>query len=297
MRSRSFAAVRLFGTALGVPNAIVTLWVAWLGGSLTPAVLAFVAVQIALIVCARALRSRLDRVGGVLIVAGATPLGLGNLLGLGLHRGARPDGGLGLCGVRDVLRGARGPRRVGGRGRHPRRVYRSAACRGDRQAGGHRGGLGGDTYSRAVCHVDRGGHRHPRDDDGRPRRGLRAGDHGLAEAAARERDERTRPPRVASAAPPGHLLEAQARGRIHSCTQPWKPRPTNLLIVDRHGTVRGANQRFYDDVAHPAADARRTPATPSCSTWSPVQLVDPGAFRDKVRDLLCAAAWPRATMS
>ncbi len=283
VRSRSFAAVRLFGTALGVPNAIVTLLVAWSGGSLSPAVVAFVAVQLALIACAWALRSRLDRVGGVLIVSAATVLGLGNLwvwgftVGLGLMVAWACVACATFYGVRVGLA-----------------AWAIAAATLAAHVGLQHAGLApvpaglgavspatpilvryvvtivavtGILVMMMAALVE----------------GFERATHGLAEAAARERDARSQHLESERRAA-GHLLEAQARSYslLHAAMEATAD---GLLIVDRDGTVRGANQRFYEmwrlpsrTPADDAGDAQLLDAVAG-------QLVDPDAFRDKVREL------------
>lgn len=282
VRSRSFAAVRLFGTVLGVPNAMVTLLVAWLGGALTPAVALFVGVQVALIACAWTLRSRLDRVGGILIVAAATVLGLGNLwvwgftVGFGLMVAWACVACATFYGVRAglaawviaavTLAGYIGLRHAG--------LVPAPAGIGAVSAATPLlvryavtiVAVTGILVMMMAALVE----------------GFERATHSLADAAARERDERTHrleSERRAAA----HLLEAQARSYslLHAAMEATAD---GLLIVDCDGTVRGANQRFYEMWRIPpptpadAGDAQLLDAVAA-------QLADPDGFRDKVRDL------------
>lgn len=282
VRSRSFAAVRLFGTALGLPNALVTVYVAWLDGSLTPSVLAFVGAQLALIAAAWCIRARLDRFGGALIVAAAAVLAVGNLwvwgftVGLGLTVAWACVGCATFYGVRAALV-AWGI---------------AAATLGVYIALHHVGAVPSPVALGAVVPATPVMVRHSMailavagmmlmmmaalvD-------GFERSTQGLSQAAARERAERAIRLEAERRAA-RELIESQSRD--YSLLQAaMQATADGLLIVGRDGRVRGANEQFFSmwrippSLAAGADDARLLGFVVD-------QLERPDDFLDKVREL------------
>lgn len=282
VRRRSFAAVRLFATALGLPNAIVSLYIAWLSESITPAVVTFLIVQVALIAGSWGIRTRLEWFGGAFIVAAAAMLGLGNLWVWGFSVGVGLTA-VWACVACAMFYGARAALVAWGVTAASLAAYIVLHHVGAIPTPAAAGAVVPATpimvrYSMAILAVS-----------GVMLmmmaalvEGFEQATHGLAEAAAREGSERaTRLEAERRAA--NDLLEAQ--NRAYSLLQAaMQATADGLLIVDRDGKVRGANQQFFamwripPELAAGADDA-------ALLAFVLEQLADPDAFLGKVQAL------------
>jgi signal transduction histidine kinase len=87
VRYQSLRAVRALGTGLGVPNALLTLYIEWRGGSLTGAVVLAAALQICTIGLAWLITEKSTRRGAAVLIGFMATIGIANIVIWGVNEG------------------------------------------------------------------------------------------------------------------------------------------------------------------------------------------------------------------